>query len=55
MYAITSKEKSTLCRKISDKIVLTQEAGTRYQNYFVGNAIILMENMAAAIYNLKNQ
>ena len=55
VYAITAKEKSTLSRKADDKIVLFQEAGTSYQNYFVGNAIILMENMAAAIYNLKNK
>lgn len=55
MYAISAKEKSTLCKKIPNRIILFQEAGTRYQNYFVGNAVILMENVAAAIYNLKNQ
>ncbi len=54
MYIITSHEHSTLCRKIPNKIVLAQTAlmeGT-YQNYFIGNAIILMENIAAAIYYL---
>lgn len=55
MYAITAKDKSSLSKRIADRIVLFQEAGSSYQNYFVGNAIILMENMAAAIYNLKKQ
>lgn len=56
-YVITSHEQSTLCRKIPNRIILSQTTvtGNAYQNYFTGNAIILMENIAAAIYYLNNR
>lgn len=55
IYLITSQENSTLSKLINNHIVIYQadKVKNRYGSYFTGNAIILMEKIITAIYNLK--
>ncbi|MGN1398785.1 MAG: MurR/RpiR family transcriptional regulator [Erysipelotrichaceae bacterium] len=53
-YVISSQENSTICKMIDKKIIIKQNQDDANQNsYFTGNAIILMEKIAKAVYHSK--
>lgn len=50
-YVISSQENSTICQMIDKKIIIKQNRDDKNHNsYFTGNAIILMEKIAKAVY-----
>ena len=53
MYVICSQENSTICQKVQHNIIISQKDGQQTNSYFTGNAIILMEKIATAVYNYK--
>ena len=53
MYVISSQERSKLCNLVKDHIIITHKKNLQRSTYFTGNAIILMEKIANAIYNIK--
>lgn len=53
MYALSSQDNSRICSLVENHIVITHKRNHQRTTYFTGNAIILMEKIANAIYNNK--
>lgn len=59
IFAISSREKSTLCSLVEKSIVIKRKRknnlGNTYPNYFIGNTLILMESIITILHNEYNE